>query len=103
MHIEIEKDLIPYRFDIDLSDELFSFEVHHNERFDYFTVNLEKDGETLVLGEKLMLNKVMFSALTDPRLPKVYLIPIDESGEADRITFDNMGVKVFLFMGEAII
>jgi hypothetical protein len=102
MHIEIEKDLIPYRFDIELADELFTFEVNYNDRFDFFTIDLWKDGEVVVYGQKININKPLFSPLTDQRLPKVYIIPLDESGEATRVTYENLGETVFLFIGEAI-
>lgn len=101
MYIEIEKDLIPYRFDIELVDELFTFEINYNNSFDFFTVNVEKDGEVLVIGEKLMLNKTLFSSLTDGRLPKGYLIPLNDGGDDERITFDNLGQTVFVFVGES--
>ena len=100
MIIEIEKDLIPFRFDMELANELFTFEVHYNARFDFFTIDVEKDGKPLILGDKLMLNKPLFSTFTDERLPKVYIIPMDEAGEVDRITYDNFGKRVFLYVGE---
>jgi hypothetical protein len=103
VHLDIEKELLPYRFDMELADELFTFEVQHNERFDFFTIDLKKDGETLVLGEKVMLNRVLFSLVADPRLPKVYLIPLDESGVESRVSYDNLGEKVFIYIGEVAI
>lgn len=100
MYIDIDKSLIPYRFDIELAGELFTMEVNYNSRFSFFTVGIEKDGEILVANEKLMLNKPLFSTFTDLRLPKVYIIPFDEEGVEDRITYDNLGKTVFLFVGE---
>lgn len=102
MHIEIEKDLIPYRFDMALADELFTFEVNYNDRFDFFTIDIEKDGEPLVHGQKVSLNRPLFSSLNDERLPKVYIIPLDESGEQIRVTYENLGDTVFLFVGEDV-
>lgn len=101
MYIEIDKDLIPYRFDIELAGEFFTFKVNYNNRFDFFTIDVERDGEVLVIGEKLMLNKTLFSALTDQRLPKDYLIPFNDGGDDERITFDNLGKTVFVFVGES--
>jgi hypothetical protein len=38
----------------------------------------------------------------DPRLPNVVLIPLDESGKENYVTFDNLGERVFLFIGENV-
>lgn len=100
MYIEIDKDLIPYKFDVPLANELFTFTIRHNERYDFFTVDVEKDSEVLVVGEKLVLDKPLFASLNDNRFPKVHIIPVDESGVETRISFDNFGEKVFLFVGE---
>ena len=99
-YIEIEKDLIPYSFEIDLADEEYEIEVHHNNRFDFFTIDLSKDGVQLVLGEKLMLDRPLFDGLTHIDLPKVKIIPIDRAGEANRITYDNLESTVFLYLFE---
>lgn len=98
MILPIEKDLIPYRFEVELAGEVFEFEVHYNERFDFFTVHLYKNGEPLVYGEKLILNKPLFDGLVNIELPKVKLVPRDLSGEAKRITFDNLSKTVFLYV-----
>lgn len=98
MIMEVEKELIPYRFDIELAGELFTFEFHYNQRFDFFTVSLYQNDTPLVLGEKLMLNRPLFKGLADIRLPKVTITPKDRSGQERRITYDNLGETVFLFV-----
>lgn len=35
-YIPIEKENIPYQFDIELGADLFTLEVNYNERFDFF-------------------------------------------------------------------
>lgn len=102
MHVSIDKNLIPYNFEMQLANEMFKFTVNYNDRFDFFTVDIEKNGVVLVLGEKLVLNKPLFSSLSNPQLPKLYIIPLDESGEQTRITWDNLDSKIFLFIGEDI-
>ena len=102
MYIEIEKDEIPYDFEIELGGELFTLEINYNERFDFFTVSLEKDGETIVSGEKMVLNQPLFYSLTDDRLPKVLLIPMDESGTEERITYSNLEGSIFLEVAELV-
>ena len=100
-YIEIEKDLIPYSFEIDLDDDEYEIEVNYNERFDFFTVDLYKEGEPLVVGEKLMLNRQLFDGLANVQLPKTKIIPMDRANEESRITYDNLQSTVFLYVGDA--
>ncbi|MEV9639470.1 hypothetical protein ABZ756_02080 [Mammaliicoccus sciuri] len=97
-YIEIDKDEIPYRFTIDLADEEFEFEINYNNRFDFFTIDLYKDGRTLVVGEKLILDRPLFTDLVDIELPKVTITPKDRSNNETRITYDNLEKTAFLFV-----
>lgn len=99
-YIEIEKDLIPYRFDISLADEMFTFEVHYNEDFDFFTVNLEKNGEVLAVGEKLVYEMPLFYDVQDNRFPKVPIVPYDESEQQTAVTWETLNESVFLYVIE---
>jgi hypothetical protein len=102
MEIEIDKEAIPYKFDMELGGELFTFDVGYNERFDFFTIGLEKDGEVIVAGEKVVLNQPLFYSLTDTRLPKVLVIPLDQAGNQARVNYDNLSKSVLLLVGEKI-
>lgn len=95
-YIEIEKLLIPYRFEIELGAELFEMEIHYNQIGDYFTVDLYKDGEALVCGEKIVYGEPLFSEIYDHRFPAPTIIPIDESGKEIRVGWDNLNETVFL-------
>lgn len=100
-YIEIDKTLIPYQFDIDLSGETYTFGINYNERFDFFTFDISKGDDVILNGEKLILNKQLFSGNKDQRLPQnIYLIPLDESGTETRITWDNLNSKIYIFIGE---
>lgn len=99
-YIEIDKKSIPYRFEIDLNNEVFEIQVNYNESFDFFTIDLVKNGQALVLGEKLMLNRPLFVNRVSIELPKVQIIPKDRANVASRITFENMNETVFLYVGE---
>lgn len=90
----------PYRFDIELAGELFTFEVHYNTMGDYFTVDLERNGETLVYCKKLTYGEPLFGSLSDDRLPKVALVPRDVAGNETRVSMENLGKTVFLFIDE---
>lgn len=100
-YIEIDKESIPYSFEIDLAGEIFDFEINYNESFDFFTVDLYKNGKTLVLGEKIVLNMPLFQNRVSIDLPKVQIIPKDRAGVAKRITYSNLNETVFLFVGES--
>ncbi len=95
-YIEIEKALIPYRFELELGAELFVLEIRYNELHDYFTLDLQKDDEILVYGEKLVYATQLFSEVFDNRFPAPTIIPIDSSGKETRVTFENLNKTVFL-------
>ncbi|MGN0243475.1 MAG: phage baseplate plug protein [Lachnospiraceae bacterium] len=95
-YIEINKDEIPYIFSIELSGEMFSLEVMYNEMCDFFTITLSKDGEVLVYQEPLVYNRPLFADMYQPGFPSVDLVPYDESGECNKVTWDNFGATVFL-------
>ncbi|QCT02729.1 hypothetical protein E6C60_2014 [Paenibacillus algicola] len=99
-YIDIEKDQIPHRFDVDLAGEMFTFEVHYNADYDFFTVDLEKDGVVLTTGEKLVYGLPLFLDVMDNRFPKVPIIPYDESEKNREVTWETLGVSVFLFVIE---
>lgn len=97
-YIDIEKDLVPYRFDISLEEETFTFEVHYNEQFDYFTVDLEKDGEVLVSGEKLIYGSTLFYDVMDNRFPRVPIVPYDQSERENTVNWRTLSESVFLYL-----
>lgn len=102
-YIDIDKNELPVRFDINLADETFTMEMAYNETGDFFTVDLyrpDAEGELLplVLGEKLTLNRRLWESLTDLELPAPSLVPMDLSNREQRLSFANFGVTVFLFV-----
>lgn len=99
-YIEIEKENIPYRFPIDLAEEEFEMEVHYNNRFDFFTIDLYKYGKPLIYGEKVILNRPLFVDLANINLPKARIIPMDRSNKENRVSYDNLEKTVFLFVGD---
>lgn len=96
-YIEIEKELIPYTFEITLGMEVFVFDVLYNDREELFTVNLyDTDRNPLAYGEPLIYGEVLFNAVRDLDFPIVEIRPIDESGKETAITFGNMNDTVLL-------
>lgn len=100
-YIEIDKNEIPYAFEVELAGEIFEIEVNYNETFDFFTIDLFKEGDPLVTGEKLILNRTLFRNRVHIDLPKVPIIPMDRSQQETRITYDNLNETVFLFIIES--
>ena len=99
-YINIEKDLIPYRFEIPLSDAVFTLEIHYNSEYDFFTVDIEREGAALVTGYKLVYGIPLFASCVDDRLPREEIIPYDESGIHQQVTWETLGETVFLFVFE---
>lgn len=95
-YIEIEKENIPYRFEIELGAETFEFEIRYNDEGDFFTVDLFKGGEPLVYGEKIVYGIPLFNDFYDQDFPAPTIIPLDESGNESRVTFENLNETVFL-------
>jgi hypothetical protein len=106
MHIiPIDKANIPEYFSIDLANETFILSFAYNEVGDFFTVSLLKPNEAgedteLIMGEKLTLNKPLWSDFTNMDLPAPQLIPLDLSGQENRITWENLNVTVFLYVND---
>jgi hypothetical protein len=96
MHIPIQKNQTPYRFEIVLGAEPFEIEVRYNADFDFFTVDLYKDGKTLVYGEKLVYGVPLFVDVFDQRFPVLQLVPRDDAGLETRVSYQNLGETVFL-------
>src|SRR5690625_4846014 len=100
MILPIDKERVPYRFEVQLNGEVFIFEIHYNGENDFFTVDLFKNDEVIIYGEKIIYGQPLFGALTDARLPSEPIIPLDPSGRENRVSFDNLGESVFLYIGE---
>ncbi len=97
-YIEIDKDMVPYKFDMTLEGETYTFQVNYNVLKDFFTIDLLKNDEVIVLGEKLIYGKPLFLSSRYKDIPKVNIVPLDLTGRAERITFDNLNEEVFLFL-----
>lgn len=94
--IIIEKDLIPYTFQIVLGNENFELSVDYNETADLYTISLYKDDE-LIVTEPIIYNQPLFGDVyMVDRFPVVIIVPTDESGQETEVTSENFGVSVFL-------
>ena len=94
--IEINKNLIPYTFNILLADHWFELYINYNETGDFFTVTLYKD-EELICTEPIVYGVPLFQDLRQPDdYPAIDIVPLDESGESAAVTFSNFNELVFL-------
>lgn len=95
--IEVDKNLMPYSFDILLGAEMFNLAFKWNERAAQFTCTLSKDDNVLVYDEPLIYGSVLFASEYQAGVfPPLDLEPWDESGQETEVTFDNFGKTVFL-------
>lgn len=94
MILPINKELIPYEFEVVIGDETFAFEIHYNGEYGFFTMDIRINDEVIAYGEKLSYNQRLFRAIPDDRLP--HIVPLDPSGKVDVITYDNFTQTVFL-------
>lgn len=104
-YIEIDKSLVPYEFTIELDNDEYMLDVRYNETHDFFTIDLYKDGNLVVAGEKLVYGVPLFESTYEPRThPAQTIIPLDPSGHENTVTWATLNETVFLILqngGEA--
>ena len=99
-YIPIEKEMIPYSFDMRIAGETFTFTVNYNLEYDFFTVDLSRGEEVLAYGEVLTYGRALFSGYADERFPKLPIIPVDLSMQENRVGWENLERTVYLFIIE---
>ena len=102
-YIAIKKDLIPYNFDILIADEIYNMRFDYNKTADMFTVCLSKDGEIVCAGEPLIYGMPLWGNVwVQGKYPKYDIVPYDESGEMQRVTWANFNETVFLVIDNGV-
>lgn len=104
-YIPLEKTELPSEFAIDFGEDNYIMKFAYVEVGDFFTVSLygesdSAEAEPLILGEKLVINKPLFSDFTDLFLPAPPIIPMDLSNLETSITWDNFGKTVFVYVDD---
>lgn len=97
-YIDIEKENIPYEFDIKLLDKTYTFTINYNSLFDFFTVDLSLNEKIIVLGEKLVYGNPLFSNAKYKDIPGIDIVPFDLAGKESIITYENLNESVFLYL-----
>lgn len=101
--IPIDKETLPERFEIDLGDETFTMQVNYNETGDFFTLDLFEVGDAgelidFIMGEKLVLGRALWADVPRVNIPAPTLIPLDIGMKAKRVSYENLGESVFLYI-----
>lgn len=95
--IIVKKELIPYGFYIALGKEKFNLRFAYNRTADLFTVSLYREGTLLCANEPVVYGIPLFQDVYESgRFPAVRIVPWDESGNEDTVTWENFGSTVFL-------
>lgn len=95
--IEVDKELIPYSFNIVLAGELFNMAFDYNKTADLFTCTLSKNGEVVVYNEPIVYGVPLFADVYKADLfPALDIVPFDEAGNESAVTYANFGKTVFL-------
>ena len=104
-YIKVDRDNIPYEYDITLSDENFRIGVEYNETAEFFTFRLSKlDEETgkyveICAGEPIVYGMPLWNDVyRSGKFPALAIVPLDESGESNAVTYDNIEKTVFLMI-----
>lgn len=94
--ILINKELIPYKFNIAIYNQVFGMLVKYNSTSGLFTIGLYKD-DVLIATEPVIYGVPLFKDIYRAgEFPAVDIIPCDESGNEKEITFENLGKTVYL-------
>lgn len=95
--IPVNKDIMPYSYEIQLGEQVFSLEFNYNSRRDLFSCNLYRDGELICAGERLTYARTLFEDVyVIPTYPPITLVPLDESGTTNKVNWENLDVTVFV-------
>lgn len=101
--IEIDKNMIPYNFEIELSNRIYSFEIDYNFMFDFITVTLKLNNKILA-KEKAVLDEILFKEFYIDKehnynedFPKEILYFGSNDENITRITFENLNESVQLY------
>ncbi|WP_025021002.1 phage baseplate plug family protein, partial [Ligilactobacillus equi] len=78
---ELDISQVPLKFETTFGNETFTIQLNYNSVGDFYTADLyNANNEPLILGEKLVYGKRLWSGYVMFELPAVDLIPLDESG-----------------------
>lgn len=98
-YLSIEKTLLPVSMFVMVEGIQYEFIFNYNYTYDFFTVTLRLDEQDIVTGEKMLIEKPLFTSYKYP-FESTCFIPYDLSEQAERITYDNFMDTVYLYRFE---
>ncbi len=99
-YIPINREDVPYSFDIKLDDRTFTMCIRYNDQGRFYAVDLyiTATGEVLCYGDPVRYGRPMFRSVEDERFPIPVIIPCCLTGEENEVTKDNFGRTVQLYL-----
>ena len=97
-YIPVNIDDLPDIFDIELADEVYTLRVDYNRYSDFYTITIQKNGETLIAQEPLILGQLVGIDIPDNRLPRIDIRVMDETNKAEDAGQGNFGQDVKLYL-----
>lgn len=97
-HIPVSIDDLPDNFDIKLAGEVYTLRIDYNSVADFYTITIMQNGETLLEQEPLVLDQLVGIDIPDPRLPRIDLRVMDETGHATDAGKAEFGYDVKIYL-----
>lgn len=97
-YFNIDKNLIPYEFEVVINKQTFQFEMNYNSVGDFFTISVKKDHDLIISNYKIVYGVPLFENFKHLNVPKVWIFPYDTTKRAERITYENLNEDVFLYV-----
>jgi len=97
-YMPVFKERIPYSANFRIAGSTFTFSFYYNIEGDFFTVDLEHNGEVLARGEKITYLRPLFLTYLTDEFPLRPIIPYDLSKKAERVGWNELENEVFLFV-----
>ena len=95
---DIDLTNIPQVFSTSFGNSTVSLGINYNALGDFYTVDLyDNQGNQVIMGEKLIYGKRLWSTYVDPRIPS-----IDESGVTKACNKETFGKTVFLYIDTVV-
>lgn len=100
---DIDLTNIPQVFSTTFGNFTVSLGINYNALGDFYTADLyDNQGNQVIMGEKLVYGKRLWSNYVDPRIPLIDLIPLDESGISKVCNKETFGKTVFLYIDTVV-
>ncbi|MCR8844208.1 hypothetical protein NQ117_10975 [Paenibacillus sp. SC116] len=97
--LTIEKERLPYSFDMDMGTRTYTFDVRYNNKHDYFTMDISQGGTPLALGVKLVWGVPLFESMETTDFPLESIVPYGSDPE-ELVSWETLGNSVFLNVGD---